>query len=358
MSKVVGFCNLHNCPSLGELTSTRPMGPTTFLGRYGIMDFTMSNFSNSGIGHIGILIDRNIRSVQSHVGTGRPWINNTKKSGVKLFLNEKDINTKNNTDINNIRQNFDLYPEMIADDYIISVPYFVTSFDFRNVLEKHSGQADITIICKEVEGSNTDFATCKCLRISNGLVDSFIPFDKKIKNLVCLDTYILSKKAFEYILSNFKDDISLDKAIEKIIENKTFKVHYFENKGYVAPIISFEQYCKQSFDLLNYSMRLQLFKPDWPIYTVTNDTPPAIFGSSADVKNSFVANGCKINGEVKNSILSRNVVVKKGTSVNNCILFSNTVIYADAQKVITDKNVALKNKSINKEMKLIKKEDK
>ena len=47
MKKVIAICNLHKDPELGTLTRQRPLGAVTFLGRYGIMDFALSNFSNS-----------------------------------------------------------------------------------------------------------------------------------------------------------------------------------------------------------------------------------------------------------------------------------------------------------------------
>ena len=43
MSNVIGICNLHNEPHLGEITKNRPLAALSFLGRYGIIDFTLSN---------------------------------------------------------------------------------------------------------------------------------------------------------------------------------------------------------------------------------------------------------------------------------------------------------------------------
>ena len=43
MNKILGICNLHDSPSLGQLTKNRPLGALSFLSRYGLMDFTLSN---------------------------------------------------------------------------------------------------------------------------------------------------------------------------------------------------------------------------------------------------------------------------------------------------------------------------
>ena len=45
MKKIIGFCNLHNSPQLGQLTASRPMASTSFLGRYAFIDFCLFNFS-------------------------------------------------------------------------------------------------------------------------------------------------------------------------------------------------------------------------------------------------------------------------------------------------------------------------
>ena len=97
-------------------------------------------------------------------------------------------------------------------------------------------------------------------------------------------------------------------------------------------------------ELLSYENRKELFKEDWPIYTTTHNTPPALYGPGAKVRNSFVANGSNIQGTVINSIISRDVVVEKGAVVQNCILFSGTKVGKDSQLqyVVADKNVKIK----------------
>ena len=94
-----------------------------------------------------------------------------------------------------------------------------------------------------------------------------------------------------------------------------------------------------SFKLLQYEERRKLFKPEWPIYTTTHNTPPALYGDRAIVSNSFIANGCVIKGKVKNSILSRDVVVEEGAIVENCIIFTHTEIGPNVKLryVVTDK---------------------
>ena len=91
MKKILAICNLHDCPSLGQLTKNRQVGTASFLGRYGIMDFTLSNFSNSGLNKISILCERGQNSVYKHVGSGQLWINNTKTGNFNFLANENGL---------------------------------------------------------------------------------------------------------------------------------------------------------------------------------------------------------------------------------------------------------------------------
>lgn len=84
MYKVLGYCNLHHSPSLGELTESRSIASTPFLGRYAFIDFTLSNFTNSGIDMVGILVKEHQRSLVKHLGNSNVWNINT-KLGINTF---------------------------------------------------------------------------------------------------------------------------------------------------------------------------------------------------------------------------------------------------------------------------------
>ena len=126
--------------------------------------------------------------------------------------------------------------------------------------------------------------------------------------------------------------------------NKLYEVNAFSFDGYVAPILTFDDFVKCSMELLSYENRKELFKEDWPIYTTTHNTPPAQYGKDAHVSNSFIANGSRIKGTVTNSVISRDVIVEEGAVVNNCILFSGTKVGKNSklQYVVADKNVKIK----------------
>ena len=86
MNKVLGICNLHDGPNLDRLSANTTLGCVTFLGRFGLMDFTLSNFTNSGINKICVLVEDHVQSVRNHIGDGQVWVSNT-KTGFLYSLN-------------------------------------------------------------------------------------------------------------------------------------------------------------------------------------------------------------------------------------------------------------------------------
>ena len=111
--------------------------------------------------------------------------------------------------------------------------------------------------------------------------------------------------------------------------------------GYVARFQSVSGYFQRSMDLLEPSVRDELFNPDRPIRTKDRSNPSTYYGPDSRSVHSLVADGCLIEGEVENSILSRGVIVEAGAKVSNSVLMQGTIIRAGASLsyTITDKNV-------------------
>lgn len=349
MAKVFGICNLHDAPGLGKLTEKRPIGTVSFLGRYGLMDFALSNFSNSGIDRVGILVDRSMHSVVSHVRDGSIWINNTRTGSQRIFFNENIPSKKFNTDINNLLANR-LHFETEDVDYVVVAPaFFLMSIDFREYIEKHieSGR-EMSIIYKKVKNAKDAFLNCDVVKVEKGCVKDFSVNVGRAKEAnISLETFIFNFKTFVELINHTREISTLFNIRDLVNYCATtglYEVNAFSFDGYVAPILTFDDFCKCSMELLSYENRKELFQEDWPIYTTTHNTPPAMYGADAKVCNSFVANGSNIQGTVINSIISRDVVVEKGAVVKNCILFSGTKVGKNSQLeyVVADKNVKIK----------------
>ena len=106
MVKAIGIVNLHSDVDFVGLTERRPVASVSFLGRYALIDFVLSNMSNSTIDAVGVLIQKKPRSLFKHLGNGDSWNFNSKAGGVSLLYNEKYANNPNyNHDINNLIEN-------------------------------------------------------------------------------------------------------------------------------------------------------------------------------------------------------------------------------------------------------------
>ena len=351
MARVVGILNLHNDPSLGQLTQHQPVGSTSFLGRYSLMDFALSNFANSGINIIEIFNPYHMDSIRSHIRDGNVWLTNTKTGFIRLFVNEEKINyIYFNTDINNVLANIKTVNSIGGDYVIIANSHYLFSLDWNEVLEQFKEKdADIISLYKEVKEDVDDYISATEYKLHCGKITSSNIYNGGAEKAnISLDTYVMKMSTFKELiaLGHEKSQAASIKAIINImIANKNHKILGYKFNGYVVPVLSFEQYIKQSFKLLEYKNRKELFLPDWPILTTTHNTPPALYHANANVTNSFVANGSIIKGKVTNSILSRDVIVEEGAEVENCILFTDTVIGNNVKvsHIVSNKKVKIIN---------------
>ena len=345
-NKILGICNLHDSPSLGQLTKHRPLGALSFLSRYGLMDFTLSNFSNSGINRILILTESNSTAVHNHTRLGDVWVNNTKTGFLRIVVNEKMIDTpKFNTDIANIETNYSVVREANPDYIVIAPTFFLMSFDFRKMLDYHKESgADITALYTKINNGKKNYINCDSFIVDkdNAITRSNINLGEENKLNISLETFILTRDAFDKLLQlshKVSSIYGFRRMVDYITNHHRMNVRGYEFNGYVVPILSSSDYVNKSFELLSYENRQKLFHDDWPIYTTTHNTPPSLYSKEADIKNSFVGNGSIIKGKVENSIIFRDVVIEKGAVVKNCILFTKTHVGKDVslEYVVSDK---------------------
>ena len=329
--KVLGLLNLYDSPSLGELTKNRTLGSTSFLGRYAIMDFALSNFTNSSIDEINILVKDNYRSVAKHIGSLKTWVNNTKIGRQNILMNERGIrDPKFNSDLNAIRENDWVYFDSKADYVIIAPAHIISIIDYNEVLRFHEeNEADITLVYTRIKNGSKAFLSSNVLELKDNKVVFFAPNKgKKDEVAVSMRTYIMSKDAFLKIIrhKDYRDALSIRMLIEKIVAGQSLKVYGYEHKGYVRCVDSFEHFIEYSFELLDYKVATQLFDQGAPIYTRTHSAPPTNYGENAVVKNCYIANGGHLEGSVKNSIISRYVEVEEKAKVDHSIVLTKAVI--------------------------------
>ncbi len=330
---------------LGEY---RPIPSLTFLGRYRLIDFMMSNLSNSGVSHIQVYVKNKPRSVYEHLGSGRSFNINSKHGKLRVHHGEETLQSEAyNTDIRAFLANRQFIEEANQEYVILASSYMVYTINFSEVFAQHEKTgADITLVYKSVNNANSSFFGCDTLKLNK---------DKRItgmsKNLgkyktrnISLETYVMKKSLFIKLCEQGFKTSSLywfNNILKDELEN--VNIIGYSHRGIVYPINSLAEYHKANLELTSYDISKHLFNPNWPILTRTSDSPPVLYGEHALVSNSVIANGCKVNGTVINSVLGRGVTIDKGAVVIN----SNVLPGARISKgihidhVIVDKNAII-----------------
>ena len=128
---------------------------------------------------------------------------------------------------------------------------------------------------------------------------------------------------------------------------KSLKIYGYEHKGYMAKITSLKSYYDKSLELLSPDKMKEIFQNN-NVFTKVRDSAPTKYGAGAVVKNSLIADGCEIEGEVYNSIIFRGVKIGKGTIVRDSVLMQGTITGENSliNCIITDKNVIIKDRRV------------
>ena len=213
MARVMGIVNLHNEPSLGELTTNRPLGTVTFLGRYGLIDFALSNLSNSGINIIPILVDSGIGLLRSHIRDGNIWVNNTKVGFIRLIMNETMVNNKTfNTDVNNILVNHGIFDGLSNTEYVIVTnAHYLYSFDFNKFIHAiEHNNADMMVLYSPRNDADVEFLNSYSLKLDGNRVVE-VKRNNGIKKFadISLETYIFKAKVLQEIIAHSREISSL-----------------------------------------------------------------------------------------------------------------------------------------------------
>ncbi|MBO5461136.1 MAG: glucose-1-phosphate adenylyltransferase subunit GlgD [Ruminococcus sp.] len=310
----------------------RPIGAFSFLGRYRIVDFPISNLSNSGIQNIQVYVDKNPRSLTEHVGTsGRHYNINSKRGQLQILYS--DISVK--SDIYKIDVTSYLYNleqiEKMNFPYVVIVPsYMVYTQDFDALLQQHvDSGADITMLYHAVDIAKNGYLNCDVLTLNKQ--KGVLAIDKnrgtEDHQNIFMDTYIMKKDLFIELLHEGHKMSSMY-TLAHVVNAKAdeLDIRGVEHKGYFASCTDFNGYYAANMELINYDNAADLFNEEWPIYTRTNDSAPTHYFTGADVKESVISNGCQIEGTVYNSIIGRGSKIQKGAVIKNSIILPDVVI--------------------------------
>lgn len=355
MKQVLGviFADSHYA-NLNDLTIVRPLAALPVDGRYRVIDFVLSNMVNSGMINVAVVTQNNYHSLMGHLGSGKQWNLARKRYGLTLFPPFSNLSSTGSDSRIDILYGVLDYLKRSNQEYVLlAESNIVFNQTFNEMMEHHlESGADITIAYKNINDYPSVDAT-----------ESYIYTDED-ENVTDIETgenlSFATKRYFGYILVNKQVLINfiehskvrgkkgyLTNLIGKNIGK--LKIKGYELKGYGRKIATISDYYTTIMEILKKDVRNELFKTDLPIYTKDKDMTPTRYKTNAKVTNSFVADGCDIDGEVTNSIIFRGVSIGKNTKIKDSIILQQSEIGDNVrlENVIIDKKVIVRN---NKEL--------
>ena len=334
--------------NLGELTRPRNTCSVPFGGRYRLIDFMLSSYVNAGITDVGLVVHQSYQSLLDHLGSGKDWELSRKHGGLRILPPFSYAELGHGEYRGNMEALAGVadYLEDIRQDYVILAwGDLAINLPVSEVFEQHlNSGADITMVCTPTLRGAPQFSEYVEVSAEGRVTDLSVHPTTADKALESLEVYILSKKLLldmvDYCAAHDVYNFSRGVLQPRL---KSLKIVPYVHKGYVARFQSVGDYFQRSQDLLDPAVRADLFNPARPIRTKDQSNPSTYYGPESVSKSSLVADGCYIEGEVENSILSRGVIVEKGAKVSNSVLMQGTVVKAGASLsyVITDKDVTV-----------------
>ena len=348
---VVGliFSNIHD-GNIPELTVKRTIASVPFCGRYRLIDFALSNMVNSGIDKVGIITKSNYQSLMDHIGSGKDWDLARHYGGLYILppFGVHDNNSLYTTRLEALKNVMGFLSKSTEEYVVMSDSDMVCNINFREIIKEHAARnADITMVYspkkkKDIDGQFNAFLTTD----EEGRIKE-IAFDSKRANVnlytnICIISRVL-------LISLIGDAVAHGKThfLKEIVMPglRVLRVFGHEHKGFYEEITSMQKYYNENMRFLNAEVRNDVFRKA-NVYTKVKDSTPTEYGESAVVRNSLVADGCKIEGEVYNSIIFRGVKIGRGTVIRNSVVMQDTITGEGVTLncIITDKNVVIRDR--------------
>ena len=318
---------------LKALTKTVAKPAVPFGGKYRIIDFPLSNCSNSGIEKVGVLTQYKPLELHNYLGSGSAWDLDRNGGGCFIlppYAREKDAEWYRGT-ADAIYQNIN-FVKLADPDYVLILSGdHIYTMDYAGMLEAHKqAKADATIGVFEVPWDeaprfgimNTDKETGKIVEFEEK------PANPK-SNLASMGIYIFSADVLikyleeDGVNENSSHDFGKDIIPKMLGDGLTLLSYAFD--GYWKDVGTIESLWQANMDLLQDTPPFDL-TGDWKIYSSNPSMPPHYIGENASVKASLITEGAQILGEVEHSVIFPGVRVGKGAKVTNSVIFPFTVI--------------------------------
>ncbi len=328
---------------LDILSNRRSKPAMPFAGKFRIIDFALSNCTQSHLYDIGILTQYLPLSLNEHIGAGKPWDFDRRDSAVTLlqphnywYLGTADAVLKN---LEFMERHEPAYVLILSGDHIYKM-------DYRKMINQHKKTgATLTIATQPVPSSET-YRFGMMSTDDNSVITKFEEKpNQTTAELASMGIYLFNYDLLKKVLLNIhREDLDFGKhIIPYLIENTKERVYAYRFTDYWMDVGTYDAYLDTNLEMTKEYTKLDLYDPTWKVYTKSEDLPPVKVGKEAVINQSLVSNGCIIEGTVINSVISPGVRIGRGTVVKDSVILNDAIISENVtiQRSIIDKKVVI-----------------
>ena len=321
---------------LGVLTTGVAKPAVHFGGKYRIIDFPLSNCVNSGIDTIGVLTQYEPLLLNAYIGSGQPWDLDRMYGGVTIlppYIRGKTGEWYRGT-ANAIYQNIH-FIQLYEPEYVLILSGdHIYKANYQLMLDFHKEkEADCTIAVLDVPLS--DASRFGIMTADDNL--RILDFKEKPKSpkstLASMGVYVFTWKKLKELLEEDERNLDSENDFGKNIIPKMIadgaEIFAYPYKGYWKDVGTVKSLWEANMDILDKDKGIDIDDPRWKIYSRNPLLPPHHIGDGAKIKNSFISEGCSIEGSIDHSIIFPGVKIEKGASVLNSIIMPGSKIGKD-----------------------------
>ena len=316
------------------LTENTAKPAVPFGGKYRIIDFPLSNCVNSKIDTVGILTQYQPLELNEYIGNGQPWGLNSSHGGVQVlppYAKSKNSEWYKGT-ANAIYQNIPFIERYNPDNVLILSGDHIYKMDYAAMLRFHEQRdSDCTIAVREVplkEASRFGIMNTS----EDGSIYEFEEKPKKPKSTnASMGIYVFKWSVLKAFLEADEADRTSEndfgKNIIPAILNAGHKLYAYRFEGYWKDVGTISSLWEANMDLLGKHPAFDIYgTAGHKIYARNQAMPSSYIAKSAEIRESFVAEGCNIEGCITHSIISTGCTVGKGVEITDSVIMPDVTI--------------------------------
>ena len=319
---------------LKELTLSRAKPAVSFAGKYRLIDFVLSNCTNSGMEQVGVLTQYEPLELNSYIGEGSSW--DLDVYGASLTV----LGPYTSRDYGFLWQggtaeavilNTPFIEQFNPDHLLVLSADHIYKMDYSNLLDYHISQgSDMTISTIRVPKEEA----CRFGMMTTDANNRVLKFEEKPavteSCLASMGIYVFNWKVFKkeivdkYLHNQYAGVDFGNDAIPHFIA-QGHDIFAYEYEGYWRDVGTVESYWKAHMDLLD-DDELGLHDTNWPIFSKTPNLAPHHILPGARVQNAWLNEGSMIFGDITDSIVGHRCVIERGATVHKSVIMSKATI--------------------------------